>query len=41
VRDEFAKWIGVNDRRSELVRYSYAQARGKRGEWGVRIQVAA
>ena len=41
VRDEFAKWIGVNDRRSELVRYTYAQRRGTKGEWGVRIQVVA
>ncbi len=41
VRDEFANWIGVNDRRSELVKYEYGQARGKRGEWSVRIQVIA
>lgn len=39
VRDEFAKWVGVNDRRSDVVKYDYAQARGKRGEWAVRIQV--
>lgn len=35
VRDEIAKWLGVDDRRSELVRYRYAQERAK--EWGVRI----
>ena len=41
VRDEFANWIGINDRRSDVVKYDYAQARGKRGEWSVRIQVVA
>lgn len=41
VRDEFAKWIGVNDRRSDLVKYTYGQRRGTKGEWGVRIQVLA
>jgi hypothetical protein len=35
-RDEIAKWLGVDDRKSEVVRYRYAQERGK--EWGVRIQ---
>jgi hypothetical protein len=39
VRDEFSKWIGVSDRRSNIVRYTYAQARGKKGEWAVRIEV--
>lgn len=35
VRDEIAKWLGVDDRKREKVRYRYAQARG---EWGVRIE---
>jgi hypothetical protein len=34
VRDEVAKWLGVDDRRSMTVRYRYAQMRGP---WGVRI----
>ncbi len=41
VRDEFSKWIGVNDRRSDIVKYTYDQRRGTKGEWGVRIQVLA
>lgn len=41
VRDEFAKWVGVNDRRSDVLRFTYAQRRGTKGEWGVRIQVIA
>lgn len=36
VRDEVAAWLGVDDRRSEVVRYRYAQERAK--DWGVRIQ---
>lgn len=28
VRDEVAKWLGVDDRNSTRVRYAYAQARG-------------
>lgn len=35
VRDEIAKWLGVNDRERNVVRYRYAQ---KRGEWGVTIE---
>jgi len=34
VRDEIAKWLGVDDRHRNQVRYRYAEARG---EWGVRI----
>lgn len=36
-RDEVAKWLGVDDRRIDLVRYLYAQERGR---WGVRIEFA-
>jgi hypothetical protein len=36
VRDQIAHWLGVDDRKREIVRYAYAQERGK--EWGVRIQ---
>lgn len=35
VRDEIAKWLGVDDRKSLTVRYLYAQ---KRGPWGVEIE---
>lgn len=36
-RDQIAQWLGVDDRRSELVRYEYAQARGP--EWLVRVEI--
>lgn len=35
VRDEVAKWIGVDDRQHTRVRYRYAQLKGP---WGVRIE---
>lgn len=35
VRDEVAKWLGVDDKDRMTVRYRYAQARGP---WGVRIE---
>ncbi|HKX41336.1 MAG TPA: hypothetical protein VJO99_09275 [Burkholderiaceae bacterium] len=35
VRDEVARWLGVNDRNSAQVRYAYAQIRG---DWAVRIE---
>lgn len=35
VRDEVAKWLGVDDRHSRQVRYVYAQ---RRGPWGVVIE---
>jgi hypothetical protein len=38
VRDEIAKWLGIDDRKREVVRYRYAQCRGAKGEWGVRIE---
>lgn len=37
VRDGIADWLLVNDRRSDLVKYEYAQERGK--EVGVRVEV--
>lgn len=40
VRDEIAKWLGVDDRDRQRVRYRYAQCRGAKGEWGVRIEWA-
>lgn len=36
VRDQIAQWLGVDDRRRDVVRYEYAQERGK--EWSVRIE---
>ncbi len=38
VRDAVAVWIGVDDRRRDVVRYRYAQ---KRGPWGVGIEFGA
>lgn len=35
VRDEVARWLGVDDRDRMTVRYRYAQTRGP---WGVRIE---
>lgn len=35
VRDEVAKWLGVDDKDRMTVRYRYAQLRGP---WGVRIE---
>jgi hypothetical protein len=37
VVDEIANWLGVNDRKSDLVRYECAQERGK--EWLVRVEI--
>jgi hypothetical protein len=34
VRDEVAKWLGVDDRLSDIVRYEYEQ---RRGPWAVGI----
>ena len=36
VRDQVAQWLGVDDKRSDVVKYVYAQ---ERGQWAVRIQV--
>ena len=35
VRDQIAEWLGVDDKRRDLVRYVYAQ---ERGVWGVGIE---
>lgn len=35
VRDQVAEWLGVDDKRSDLVRYVYAQ---RRGPWAVEIE---
>lgn len=35
IRDEVAKWLGVDDRHRHQVRYVYDQ---KRGPWGVEIE---
>lgn len=37
VRDQIAAWIGVDDRKREIVRYRYAQRRGK---WAVAVEFA-
>ena len=37
VRDQIAAWMGVDDRKREIVRYRYAQ---RRGEWGVVVEFA-
>lgn len=38
VRDEIARWLGVDDRHRNQVRYVYDQ---KRGPWGVEIEWGA
>jgi hypothetical protein len=35
VRDQIADWLGVDDKRADLVSYHYAQ---ERGPWGVRVE---
>lgn len=35
VRDQIAEWLGIDDRRRDLVLYSYRQ---RRGPWAVEIQ---
>lgn len=35
VRDQVAEWLGVDDKRRDLVRYVYAQ---RRGPWAVEIE---
>ncbi len=37
VRDEIARWFGVDDKHRHIVRYAYAQ---RTGPWGVEIQFA-
>jgi hypothetical protein len=36
VRDQVAQWLGVDDKRSDVVRYVYAQYRGP---WAVQVSV--
>lgn len=38
VRDEIAKWLGIDDRHSRQVRYVYEQ---RKGPWGVGIEFGA
>ena len=38
VRDAVAEWLGVDDRKRNVVRYSYAQARDE--YWAVQIEFA-
>ena len=35
VRDEVAAWLGVDDKRRDVVRYEYAQ---RRGPWAVEVE---
>jgi hypothetical protein len=37
VRDEIAKWLGIDDRHSETVRYVYAHKRDSSG-WSVTVE---
>lgn len=39
VRDGIADWLGVDDRHRHIVRYEYAQERGK--EYGVRVRITS
>lgn len=40
VRDEIAKWLGVDDKKEDLVRWlPPAQCKGKPREYGVRIEI--
>lgn len=41
VQDGIADWIGVNDRRADLVRYECAQEKRGANRYGVRIEVLA
>lgn len=38
-KDAVAKWLGVDDRRDDLVRYEYSQEKGQPREYAVRIEV--
>ena len=40
VRDTVAEWIGVNDRREDLVEYVVRQEKGPRGQYAVKIAIA-
>ncbi len=38
IRDGVAEWIGVDDKKTDKVRYQYAQ---ERGQWAVRVRIEA
>ena len=40
VRDAVARWVGVDDRHADLVRYDYAQEVAGKRRKGVRIEIA-
>lgn len=37
-RDACADFLGVDDKRRDVVRYLYDQEKCKRGEWGLRVE---
>lgn len=39
IRDQVAHWLRVDDR-DPLVKWTYAQRRGTRGEWAVEVEFA-
>lgn len=39
VQDGVADWIGIDDRRDDLVKYEYAQSRGQPREYAVMVEV--
>jgi len=39
VQDGFADWIGVDDRRDDVVKYEYKQERGAPKTYAVRIEI--
>lgn len=39
VQDGVADWIGVDDKHDHIVKYEYAQERGKPNEYAIRIEV--
>jgi hypothetical protein len=39
VQDGVADWLGIDDRRDDLVKYEYAQSRGQPREYAVMVEV--
>jgi hypothetical protein len=39
VRDAIAKWIGIDDKHSHIVRYAYAQQKVRRGSFGTVVEI--
>lgn len=39
IQDGCADWLGIDDRRDDLVKYEYAQETGSAKEYAVRIEV--